>query len=162
MLAELDRVGGARLRARRLHVVEEPVVAEGALPDPAIVLALVQDAERTGDDAVAASVADVLLHHDRAELGPEERPGRAHVKAAGLGAVLADVGAHEPPESGVIVVRLQPMVDQLLARRLLHPRVGRGLRDAVDRHLLLDEGDVAPAVGPQVAAVVVGLAGEPE
>ena len=90
-LAELDRVGRARLRARRLVAALQPVVAERALPDAPVLLlaeerqrerrvvgrarqvALVDDAERARRHAVAAAVADVLLHDDRAELGAEER-----------------------------------------------------------------------------------------
>src|SRR5207302_7565310 len=51
---------------------------------------LVEHAERAGGDAVAATVADVLLHDDRAELGAEQRARRAHVEAGGVRAVLAD------------------------------------------------------------------------
>src|SRR3712207_8837792 len=35
---------------------------------------------------------------DRAELRPEQRTGRADVEAGRVGAVLADVGGHQPPE----------------------------------------------------------------
>ena len=59
---------------------------------------LVDHAERTGRHAVAAAVADVLLDDDRAELGAEERAGRADVEAGGVRAVLADVGAHQPAQ----------------------------------------------------------------
>src|SRR5205823_6263006 len=69
-------------------------------------------------DAVAAAVADVVLDHDSAELGAEDRPRRADVEAAGVGAVLAHVGLHQPAEV-------------LLA-----------LLDRV-RRLLLDAGDLA-------------------
>src|SRR6478735_5856166 len=55
------------------------------------------DPEGARCHAVAAAVADVVLHDDGPELGAEERAGRAHVEAGGVGAVLADVGGHEPP-----------------------------------------------------------------
>src|SRR5205823_5006603 len=73
---ELDRVGRAGLRAGRLVTALEPVVAERALPDAAVLLStqwpgrrvgrrgqvpLVEHAERTRRHAVAAAVADVLL-----------------------------------------------------------------------------------------------------
>jgi len=87
--------------------VTDPVIAQRALLGDALVLdhALladppVDDPERTGRHAVAAAVADVVLHHHRAELGTKQRPGRAHVRARGVGAVLADVGLHRPAELG--------------------------------------------------------------
>src|SRR5204862_836088 len=91
--AELDRVGGAGLRARRLHPVLQPVVAERALVHAAVSaeLSLSDEAEGTGGNAVAAAVADVVLDDDGAEFGAENRPRRADVEAAGVGAVLADV-----------------------------------------------------------------------
>src|SRR5205823_9987847 len=49
-------------------------------------------------DAVAAAVADVVLDHDGAELGAEDRARRADVEAARVRAVLAHVRAHQPPE----------------------------------------------------------------
>src|SRR5204862_1254952 len=133
-----------------------------ALPDAPVVLALVEHAEGASDDAVAASVADVLLDDDGAELRAKERARRADVQASRLRAVLAHVGAHEPAEPGAVVVRLEAVFDQLLAGGLLHPGVGSGLGHAVHRNLLLDERHVAPAIRPQGAAVVVGLAGESE
>src|SRR5581483_4568864 len=94
---ELDRLGRARLRARRRHALGESVVAERALPRPAVALALIDDAVGAGGDAIAAAVADVLLHDDGAELGAEQRSGRAHVEAGGVGAVLAHIARHQPP-----------------------------------------------------------------
>src|SRR4051812_16945093 len=155
-LPELDRVGRARLRAGGLVPAFEPVVAERAFPDPAVLLlpedrqvqgrllgrprrqlTLVEDAERTGWDAVAAALADVLLHHDRPLLGAGERSGRADVEAGRMRAVLADVGAHQPAKS-VVGTRLVAVEAQ--------------------RRALLDEGDVAPRVRSQLGGVVVGLA----
>src|SRR3954471_22439367 len=96
---KLDRVRGAGLGTGRLHVVAKAVVTEGALPNAPVILTLVEDAERAGDHAVAAAVADVLLHDHRPELGPEERARGADVETARVGAVLADVRAHEPAEA---------------------------------------------------------------
>src|SRR6185503_18708733 len=153
--AELDRVGRAGLRAGGLVAPLQPVVAERALPDAAVLLlaelesedlrgrvvrvprdvALVEHAEGTSGHAVAAAVADVLLHDDRAVLGAEERAGRADVETRGVRAVLADVGAHQPAQ-----------------------RVHAVLRRAVQRLVLLDERDVAPRVRAQLRRVVVRLA----
>jgi hypothetical protein len=80
-LPELDRLGRAGVRAGRFQVVPEPVVAERALPRPAVVLAPVDDPERAGGHAVPAAVADVRLDHDRAELGAEQGAGRADLEA---------------------------------------------------------------------------------
>src|SRR3712207_7051329 len=46
--------------------------------------------------------SDVLLHHHGAELGAEQRPGGAHVEAPGVGAVLADVGHHQPAQVATV------------------------------------------------------------
>ena len=76
----------------------EPVVAHGALERPAVVGALLDDAVRAGRHAVAAAVADVLLDDDGAELGAEQRSGRADVEAGGVRAVLAHVRGHQPAQ----------------------------------------------------------------
>src|SRR5699024_8634506 len=124
-------------------------------------VAAVDHPVRARGHAVAAAVADVVLHHDRAELGAEQRARGAHVQAGGVGAVLAHVGFHEPPEVGV----------------LAPARVGAGERGgghaqgygfgAPARFLggpcgdrLLDERDVPPRGAAQPAGVVVGHAGE--
>src|SRR5260221_9885805 len=69
---ELDGLRRTRLRTGGLHPVLDAVVTERALPYPSVFLALVDHAERAGGDAVPAPVADVLLHHHRAELRPHE------------------------------------------------------------------------------------------
>ena len=111
-LIDVRRAG---LGAGRRLVLDEPVVAERALLGDAgdgffsgaLTVAPVwctsrraplDDAERAPRHAVAAAVADVVLHHHGAELGAEQRTGRAHVQAAGVGAVLADVRRHQPAE----------------------------------------------------------------
>src|SRR5437879_489127 len=81
-----------------------------------------------GRDAIPAAVADVLLHDDGPELGPDQRPGGANLEAGGRGAVLADIGAHEPADAALAVVAMR----------------------------LLDEGDVPPGVRAQFPRVVVG------
>src|SRR5699024_7881249 len=111
MGAELDRGRRAGLGAGGRLVVREPVVAEGALlrdadarhvvvrPDADAVLgATLDDPEGAGADAIPAAVADVVLDDDRAVLAAEERARGADVEAAGVGAVLAHVGGHQPAE----------------------------------------------------------------
>src|SRR3954463_15103468 len=95
------------------------------------------DSGRESGAAVPAAVADVLLDDDRAVLGAEERAGRADVEAGGVGAVLADVGAHQPAER----------IHLLFA-------VGIDVQGLV----LLDERDVAPRVRAELGGVVVRLA----
>src|SRR5205807_9453344 len=107
--------GGTGLRAGRLLVVLEPVVAQGALPHPAVVLALVEHPERASRDAVSAAITDVLLDHHGPVFGPEQRTRGAYVQAGGIGAVLAHVGGHQPAKAIALLVGL-------------HPRLDRGLR----------------------------------
>src|SRR6202012_1406958 len=85
--AELDRLGGARLRAGRLLAHAEPDVAEGALEHASAPGPLLEHPVGAGGDAVAAAVADIGLHDHGPELGAEDRPGRAHVQAGGVRAV---------------------------------------------------------------------------
>ena len=93
--------------------------------------------ERARGDAVAASVADVGLHDDGAELGAEQRTGWAHVETGRFGAVLAHVRAHQPHELG--------------GKRRNERLVGHGGRRGAGRGcLLLDEGDVPPGRGRRV------------
>jgi len=152
-LAELDRLGGAGLGARGRLALLEPVVAERALERPAVVLAQVDDAVRTGRDAVAAAVADVRLDDDRAELGAEQRAGRAHVEARGVGAVLADVRRHQPLHAVGAGLRRLVVARRRADRR--HPEIG----DA-DVERLLDERHVPPGGGTELLGVVVRHAGE--
>src|SRR4051794_32024154 len=108
-LAELDRVRGASLGTGRLHIVLQPVVAERALPHTTVLLALVEHTEGARDHAVTTAVEDVLLYDDRPELGAEKGTRWTDIEAAGLGAVLADVRAHEPPEARLVVVSVEPV-----------------------------------------------------
>ena len=133
-LAELNRLRRARRRARRLQARLLAVVAERALERAPVVGPPIDDAERAGDDAVAAAVADVGLDEDAAELGADDRSGRARLEAAGVLAVLADVGREIPPE------RIAPVA-----------AVG-GRAPAV---AALDELDVPPGRVAEAAGVVV-------
>src|SRR5207248_2031021 len=93
---ELDRVGGARLRACGLEADLEPVVAQGALLRRARHRVDVDDPERAGGDAGATAVADVRLDHHGVELGADDGAGRTHFQAPRLDAVLAHVAHHQP------------------------------------------------------------------
>ena len=117
VVAELDGSGRAGLGAGRGLAVPDPVVAERALLGDALVghagmfvarcvggkravRTPFDDAERAAGHAGAAPVAHIGLHDDGAELGAEQRPGGAHVQAAGVRAVLAHVRRHQPAELG--------------------------------------------------------------
>src|SRR6202043_4151591 len=56
-------------------------------------------AEGAGHHAVAAAVADILLHVDRVELGANNRACWAGLVAGCMDAVLAHVAAHQPAVS---------------------------------------------------------------
>src|SRR5690606_32650745 len=89
--AELDAVGGARLRAGRFEAVRQAIVAERALVGLAVEHAQLWNPKRARWHAVATPVADILLDHHRIELGPHDGACRAGLHAAGTNAVLADV-----------------------------------------------------------------------
>src|SRR5262249_34332325 len=103
--AELDGLGRAGFRAGRPEAVVDAVVAERALLRGAGLLVERDHAERARRHAIAATVADVLVDVDRAVLGPVDRARRTGVEAAGLGAMLADVG-HEQPRQVAARFRL--------------------------------------------------------
>src|SRR4029077_8232811 len=88
--------GGPPFPPRRPQPRLLPVVAEGALEGAVAVRPPVDDAERTGDDAVATAVADVGLDVDAAEFGAHDGAGRTRLQTAGVLAVLADVGGELP------------------------------------------------------------------
>src|SRR5699024_4924963 len=109
--AELDRRRRAGLGTRGGLPVGEPVVAQRAFLGDAPALlgtalaggggaigAAIDHAEGAGRHAHPAAVADVVLDDDGAEFRAEQRPGGAYVEAAGMRAVLAHVGGHEPTE----------------------------------------------------------------
>src|SRR5699024_8149119 len=115
VLAEADRLGGAGRGAGGLLALDQAIVAQSALAGGAhpidllvtirvrrdgAVVAPLDHSEGAGAHTGAAAVADVLLHHHRAVLRPEDRPRGAHVQAAGVRAVLAHVRGHQPAELG--------------------------------------------------------------
>src|SRR5438105_6978850 len=95
-IAEEDRLGRTRLRARRHQAVLLTVVAERAFERAAVNRIFVDDAERAGNNAVAAPVADVGLDVHAPKLCPHDRSGRACLEATGDLALLADVGREFP------------------------------------------------------------------
>ena len=86
--AEEDALGRAGLGASRDEATRLAVVAEGTLERAARVferlLATVDHAEGTGDHAVAAAVADVVLDEDGLRLRADDAAGGAGFQAAPL------------------------------------------------------------------------------
>src|SRR5215207_1053969 len=154
-LAEHDRVGRTRLGASWLHPVALPVVAKGALKDPAIFRDRRDDAVGTGRDTVAAAVADVGLDVDVVELVADDCAGRTRLLAGRLHTMLADV-AHERPA---------PQSVELCPTRELFAHVF-GQSDEVNvagepaLFGVLNKSDVAPGSAGELLGVVVGVAGQ--
>src|SRR6266478_4316480 len=89
--AELYRFRGTGLGAGGSQPVVDAVIAEGAFIGPSRVVIERHHTEGAGADAVAATIADILVDVDGAVLRPVDGAGGARLEAAGLGAVLADV-----------------------------------------------------------------------
>src|SRR5207248_10385210 len=90
----------------------QAVVAKGALPRDTLLVHR-DDAERAPRNAVAAAVADVLLDIDRVVLGPSDRACWAHLEAARLDAVLADVRHHQPAPADAVWIGNVELLDEL-------------------------------------------------
>ena len=113
--SELDGLGRTCFRARGPEAVVQPVVAERALRRRAGVVVEADHPEGARRDAVAATVADVLVDVDRAVLGPVDRAGGAGLEAAGLCAVLAHVRHHVPAHADLVVARFLEKANQTIA-----------------------------------------------
>ena len=100
--SEHNGLGRAGLGTRRCEPLALAVVAERALESPSAARqrfrSAVNDAERTSDDAVAATIANIILHVYRANLCSEDRARWARLQAARICAMLAYVGEEEPSE----------------------------------------------------------------
>src|SRR6266850_4466600 len=108
--AEVDRLGRARLGARRLEPNLHPVIAQRALLRGSRRGVDADDAERAGPDAITTAVARIGLDDNRVELGPDDGARRADFEAPCAYAVLADV-AHQEPAS-LATVRAE-LLDEL-------------------------------------------------
>src|SRR5262249_56796835 len=58
--------------------------------------------ERTRDNTVAAAIANVVLHENRAGFGANNRSRRTRFEAAGFFAMLADIGKKNPAKRVVV------------------------------------------------------------
>src|SRR5262249_15327416 len=124
--AELYGIGRAGLRASRLDAVLLPVVTERAFASMAVWFAAAYDAERASRDAIAAAVADVLLHVNIAEFVVDDGACRTCLLAGRLDAMLANIAHHQPAARAISAAAVE----------------------------LFDERDVAPGLAGQTDRVV--------
>src|SRR5256885_3490553 len=95
--AKLDRIRRTRFRASRFDTIFHAIITERAFTGRMCTLFVTRDhPKRTGNDAIAAAVADVLLHVDRVELRANNRPRRARFLARRVSTMLANVTLHQP------------------------------------------------------------------
>src|SRR5215467_834955 len=96
-LAKLYRIGGARLGTGRFQAIFHTVITECALMGPEIAAVITRNhPERAGYDAIATSIADVLLDIDGIELCTNKCPRRTRFLARRMGTVFAHVAHHQP------------------------------------------------------------------
>ena len=57
------------------------------------------NAKRAGWDAIAATVANIVLYDDAPEFGADNRSGRARIEAPGMYTMLTDVTEHKPGDA---------------------------------------------------------------
>src|SRR5207237_1942226 len=157
-VAELDRLGRARLGAGGHQVGLQAVVAERALAGQTARLVEADHVVRTGRDAVAAAVAHARLDVDGVELGPDDRVGRADFHAARHRAVLADVAHHVPGDAALgggalVELDVAPVLLVELARIVVAVaelgRVARELVPLLARHLAGLAADAERRVGEE-------------
>ena len=95
-----DRFSRTNFGARRCEAALLSVVAEGAFECAAGVgqrfRAPVNDAKRTGNDAIPAAVANIILYKHRADFGANNRSGGTCFKTTRFLAMLADIGEKYP------------------------------------------------------------------
>ena len=100
--AKDNRFGGTNLCTGRYESAFLSIVTESALECAACIGKrlgpAIDHTKRAGNDAVAATVAHVILHENRTDLGAHDRAGWARFEAAGLFAMFADVGEKDPAE----------------------------------------------------------------
>ena len=97
---EHDRFSGTNFGARRREAALLSVVAEGAFECAAGIgqrlRSPVNHAKRTRDDAIPATVANVILHEHRADFGANNRSRGTSFETTSFLAVLANIGEENP------------------------------------------------------------------
>ena len=98
--AEHDRFGRTNLRARGHEAAFLAIVTESAFECAAGVRqrlrAAIYDTKRARHDAVAATVANIVLHKDRVDFGAHDRASGTSFEATGFLAMLANIGEKNP------------------------------------------------------------------
>src|SRR5215471_10033232 len=130
-LPELDRFRWTNFRACWLQTNFLTVIAESALEGAAVFLIPFDDTKWTGGYAITATVANVRLDVNSAELCPDNRTRRTSFQASRFLAVFADIGRKCPR----------------CLRAVVSPQ-------AWDRRLL-DEFHMSPGRSPNRPSVVV-------
>jgi hypothetical protein len=91
-LPKFDGLGRTSLRACRYQSCLLPVITERALEGAPIIWIALDYSKRTRNHTVPAAIADIRLNIDAAKLGAHDRAGGTSLQAAGIFAMLADVG----------------------------------------------------------------------
>ena len=137
------------------------IVTKGALERAAGIVKwlrpAIDHAEWTRHNAIAAAVADIVLHQHRTNFSAHDRSGRTRLKATGFLAMLADVGQENPSEW---IVRLRQGYGGHVRLRLRKAHRTGNLISFLS--ILLEEHDVAPGRCAEVTGVVVRISGPRE
>ena len=98
--AKDDRFGRANFRAGRDEPALLSVVTKSAFKCAAGIgqrlRPAIDHAKRTRHDAIAAAIADIVLHENGAGFGPDNRAGRTGFETAGFFAMFANIGQKNP------------------------------------------------------------------
>ena len=144
---EHDRFSRANFRARRCEAALLSIVAERAFECAAGIgqrlRSPVDYSERTRDNAVATTIANIILDQDGADFGPNNCACGTCFKTTSFLAVLANIGEENPAKRIFSVATHQRMRADNLAPFL---------------SVLLDKHHVTPRGRAKMAGVIVGIA----
>src|SRR5438477_6366235 len=153
---EDNRFGWTNLCASRCEAALLSIVTEGALECAACVRqrrgSTIDDAEGTRDDAIAASITNVILHENSAGFSANNRPRRARFETAGFFAMFADIGQKYPTEG---IFRLRCGYGGQVRLRVGQTHRSRDLISFLS--ILFEKHDVPPGRRAEVASVVVRI-----
>src|SRR5437588_7200094 len=96
-LTILNGIGGACLRASRFQAIFHTIITECAFMSTVIAIVITHNhPERTGDDAIATPITDILLYIDCIKLCTNKCPCRTCFLARRMGTVFAYITMHQP------------------------------------------------------------------
>ena len=108
--AEDNRFRRADFCAGRREPALLPVITKGAFERAAGIGKwcgpAIDHAEGTGDHAITAAVADIVLDEDGSDFGADDRTGGTRLETAGVFAVFADVREKNPAKRILALLRL--------------------------------------------------------